>query len=212
MGTRSLTCVVLDGEYRVAQYGQDNGDYMSAGVNILSFLHSVDLGILKRKVSNLKFLTEHQCNQLEAESKKCMFGLTKEEIGQIYPQYYAFACHPTKENMKSYFAQPFVNIDPKLGWNVLRYIMTCAVTALPNMVTFAGESLHCEWAYVIDFDTNKFEVFKGLNQEKLTAKERFSKMEADGEYEPVKFVTSFDLNNLPAEDRLCKEISERVNN
>lgn len=38
MGTRNLTCVVLDGEYKVAQYGQWDGYPEGQGRTILEFL------------------------------------------------------------------------------------------------------------------------------------------------------------------------------
>ena len=38
MGTRFLTAVFADGQYRVAQYGQWDGYPEGAGVNILHFL------------------------------------------------------------------------------------------------------------------------------------------------------------------------------
>ena len=44
-----------------------------------------------------------------------------------------------------------------------------------NDLDFAQDSLFCEWAYVIDFDTNTFEVFKGFNRTPLTEGERFYK-------------------------------------
>ena len=38
MGTRNLTCVIKDGKYRVAQYGQWDGYPEGQGMNILNFL------------------------------------------------------------------------------------------------------------------------------------------------------------------------------
>ena len=38
MGTRHLICVVKDGEFKVAQYGQWDGYFSGQGQNILNFL------------------------------------------------------------------------------------------------------------------------------------------------------------------------------
>ena len=38
MGTRHLTCVVKDGDYKVAQYGQWDGYPSGQGIDILTFL------------------------------------------------------------------------------------------------------------------------------------------------------------------------------
>ena len=43
MGTRHLICVVSDGDYKVAQYGQWDGYPSGQGAAILEFLHKEDL-------------------------------------------------------------------------------------------------------------------------------------------------------------------------
>ena len=42
MGTRNLTCVVLDGEYKVAQYGQWDGYPEGQGATALRFLRKLN--------------------------------------------------------------------------------------------------------------------------------------------------------------------------
>ena len=74
-------------------------------------------------------------------------------------------------------------------------------------ITFAGESLMCEWAYVIDFDKRTFEVFKGFNKETLDPSERFASqptddyMPSDGiPYKQVKHAQTWSLDALPTKE------------
>ena len=65
MGTRHLIAVQLDGEYKVAQYGQWNGYPSCTGVDVLEFLRGVDIAAFKGKVSKCKFATYDQLAELE---------------------------------------------------------------------------------------------------------------------------------------------------
>jgi hypothetical protein len=62
----------------------------------------------------------------------------------------------------------------------------------------------------VDFDTNKFEIFEGYNQEPLKGDERFysDKPNKDGYY-PVKLVKSYVLTNLPTEEEFLKDFEEK---
>lgn len=64
--------------------------------------------------------------------------------------------------------------------------------------------MFCEYAYVIDFDKNTFEVYEGFNTTPLAETDRFYSKElyeyANTQYYPVKLKASFDLSNLPDTD------------
>ena len=67
----------------------------------------------------------------------------------------------------------------------------------------------CEWAYVIDFDTRMFEVFKGFNSAPVV-KGRFlsndAALEKSQGYEPVTLVRSYPLDALPTETAFLAEL------
>ena len=80
---------------------------------------------------------------------------------------------------------------------------------LKNAISFAADSLFCEFAYVIDFDKSTFEVFRGFNKDVLGSEERFSGLDLSedaNEYKQVKFIKSFSLNNLPTKEEFFERI------
>lgn len=77
------------------------------------------------------------------------------------------------------------------------------VVELIDTLAFAGDSLMCEFCYVIDFDSETFEVFEGFNKDKITEGRFVSGdpvLDKKGEYEPVKLAKSYSLNSLPTEE------------
>lgn len=82
---------------------------------------------------------------------------------------------------------------------------------LRNEIKFAGDSLFCEYAYVVDFDKNTFEIYRGFNKEPLPESERFySRKPVNEEYYPVKFVHSFNINELPTEKEFLEILDTDV--
>lgn len=67
---------------------------------------------------------------------------------------------------------------------------------------FIKESLSCEWGYIINLDTNKFEVYRGFqtenqdNRYKLTQNE-VDRLKKEYEYYNCKLIKEFDLKNVP---------------
>lgn len=61
-----------------------------------------------------------------------------------------------------------------MGAGIIEYLMESLPEAeLHNSIDFASDSLFCEYAYVIDFDKNTFEVCKGFAATPLDPSERF---------------------------------------
>lgn len=199
MGTRHLICVVSNGDYRIAQYGQWDGYPEGQGASILEFLKSPMAEQLKKNLKNCTWLTNTEYEKLWEE-----FGVD------------------TKQEMIDYDAyQDFCNKHPELSRDTGARILEIVAGAtgkikLQNSLNFSRDSLFCEWAYVIDFDKNTFEVYQGFNETPLDKSERFytagQKEDENGMY-PVKLFKSFDLSALPSEEEfleICEPIEDEM--
>lgn len=176
MGTRNLTCVVQDGEYKIAQYGQWDGYPSGQGLVALNFLQNVNLDEFREKIKQVKFLTTEDLKLLDDNTWK-----------DTHPQLSRDICA-----------------------HILQFVMD-DYTEFVNSVSFAGDSLFCEWAYVIDLDKNTFEVYNGFNQRPLDESERFYGIKPENRnYEPVKHIYTFDLLNLPTEEEFLEILNPAV--
>lgn len=176
MGTRYLTCVFINGDYKIANFGGHDGFPESAGAEIVDFLKRL--------------------NASKAAMRRFIRKLGKCEFEGLTPL--------TRKS------------EAPSGVAVLDYIMKAEpLIILENSISFAGNSLFCEWAYVIDMDKNRLEVFKGLNREPLSPSERFYgfDIEADDDdpmYQPCRLLTSFDISSLPDADEFVEKCYEKL--
>jgi len=177
MGTRHLIAVQVDGEYKVAQYGQWDGYPSSQGVSILAFLRNADLAKFSAKVRATRFLTEAELKAITGADWKRRFPHLSRDAG-------------------SAILHMVMNADDGI--------------ALKNDIDFAADSLFCEYAYVIDLDTKKLEVFRGFNTTGQEKGGRFSnlpfeqKHRGENQYYPVTKLCEFDLANLPSDADFLK--------
>lgn len=209
MGTRGLTAVILDGAHRIAQYGQWDHYPSGGGVKALEFCREWLTDKERRaafveNVRRCRFATP--ADKLEADAFASSIGVVngRFNLGQ---------------SRKWRLRYPLWNRDHGVG--ILRVIATGKVDAgelfdgstvvdvptgdivLRDSWTFAADSLFCEWAYVVDLDGNKLEVYKGFNHEPAVG--RFADLPPDsdgdrygsGPYTPVTLVATFDIDNLP---------------
>lgn len=195
MGTRNLTCVVKDKEYKVAQYGQWDGYPEGQGFNILNFLK----GEFDR--------------ELFEEKLKDVSWISKEEIENRWIEMGAQKGNPlVSMDISNNFAKKYPENSRDTGSNILRIIQNANYEIkLQNSIGFAADSLFCEWAYVIDLDKDTLEVYKGFNEEPLNEDERFFFLQTEeNEFYPITLVSTFDLNNLPYPDEFLEKIKEEI--
>lgn len=198
MGTRHLICVVLDSEYKVAQYGQWDGYPGGQGIDVLNFLHTRSLMAFKEKVKNTYWLTAEQVNE------------TWEACGKNPEQDWV------SMGIFNLHTKLFPNLSRDTGSKILDLILDNeGRLGLWNSLEFAKDSLFCEWCYVIDLDKNTLEIFKGFNNDPLDPSERFyfdgafetSRSDPETRYYPVRQVQEFDLDNLPSESVFLEILS-----
>lgn len=187
MGTRHLICAHIDGEYKLAQYGQWDGYPSGQGLSVLNFLRNANLEDFKRNLRTCSYITDDEWDKLWEDIG---VDVSKEKFVS------------TEVSNRFYNRNPQFNRD--MGADILNYItQSPSGIKLRNSIDFAKDSLFCEWAYVIDFDKGTFEVFQGFNERPLDNQERFYTEEepqksASGHiYHPVKLCAVFDLSSLP---------------
>lgn len=197
MGTRNLTCIYLDGEYKVAQYGQWDGYPEGQGLTCLEFLRSMDEEKFRKELMERQFAPD----------------------GYIQGVYAAYGAHDGMISVTNAdkLENRFPEFSRNTAANILNLIMEGKVGPyLQDEIRFAADSLFCEWAYVIDLDKRTFEVYEGFNQEPLTEDDRFFFLEeksykehrGEDQYHPVKLVKSWVFDELPTEEEFLNAFKE----
>jgi len=189
MGTRNLTCVWIDKKFRVAQYGQWDGYPSGVGADILSFLKSSNLEQLKKNVRNVRWAKKNEIEKAWESVGADKSGLVNldvsERFANLYPQW-----------------------SRDSGAKVLSMLHTKNLR-LKDSRSFGTDGLFCEWAYVIDLDAMKLEVYTGFNKQEGKDHGKFSKIKRDKkvckDYTPVVLVKSYSLTDLPTEENFIKE-------
>ena len=188
MGTRNLTIVHKNGEYKVAQYGQWDGYPSGQGIGVLGFLSSGKLESLRKNAMKCSFITDE-------EYKDLVKDYTNADADKFFGKYPQFS-RDTGSNILNLVA----DADDGLK--------------LRDDYSFAADSLFCEWAYVIDLDKNIFQIYKEFNQTPLEASERFFGMvceryanrKSSDVYHPVKLKKVFSLLDLPTIEEFLEEL------
>ena len=180
VGTRNLTAVYIDGQYKVAQYGRWDGYPEGQGITCLRFC---------------KTLRDKNAKEVFKEKVRCARWITDEEIELINKKI------ETKEitNWKRIYPQLSRDICSKILYLIMEKEKGIV---LANNIDFAANSVFCEWAWVIDLDNNTFEAYCGFNEENLTEKDRFYFLhDKSKDIYPIRLVAKWSLNKLPSEKR-----------
>lgn len=192
MGTRNLTAVKIDGEYKVAQYGQWDGYPSGQGLTCLHFL--------REQMNEEKF---------KSALRKCSY-LDTETMRQILRKYTNSEDGWMTLNEANAIKCDYPELSRDTGANILELIQAKDGIRLQSDLPFAADSVFCEWAWVIDFDERTFEGYKGFNKEPLTENDRFYFLKdyEDNGYHGVKLAAEFPLDDLPTDEEFLKAFNK----
>lgn len=174
MGTNHLTVAYINGEYKIAQYGQWDGYPEGQGIETLNFLRNeMDEAVFREKLVASVFIQQ-------------------QELDDLWKQY--------GEEGSAAMKRDHPGLHRDTGAKIFRLVQDApAGIKLKNSLAFAAEGLYCEWVWVIDLDSRTFECYKGGQEEPLDSGERFFFLEeeaGDG-YHPCKLVAKWSLDKLP---------------
>lgn len=208
MGTRNLTVVVLGGEYKVAQYGQWDGYPEGQGATVLGFLRSLTPAKKKNFIKKVKAIRE----------------ITPEEGKKTWVD---CGADPNSDLVSMDIADKHTKLYPQLSRDTGAKILDLIAEkdegiGLHNQLSFAADSLFCEFAYVIDLDKDTFEIYRGFNQSPLDKKERFADLEKivgkealkanmNEKYTPIRLLTKFNIKKLPTKKAFLSTCEKLLN-
>ena len=217
MGTRHLTIVKHEEEIKVAQYGQWDGYPDGAGIHILDFLSKVDLDHFKERLSLCEWTTDDtRKNQVEVVRKYTSAKPLSEDIRtdgylsmdeskmleELYPESHRDTGSLILELIADgYFMKRTFSALPTLSEEPAekKYELRPGKIYLDDSIIFADDRVFCEWAWVIDLDTNKLEVYTG----------QFNYDGSKGIFEdydnPVRLLATFDIDNLPVKTEFLSQ-------
>lgn len=195
MGTRGLVVVQLNNEYKVCQYGQWDFYPTGQGDDITKFLIKIrdanKMEAFKEAVSNCSFVDASYHEEVAKELNLNGSGWLNMEQAERYKAKY-----------------PELSRDT--GGKILDLIYENGGAKLESDLAFAGESLFCEWAYVVDLDNQVLEVYKGFNKTRLSEEDRFYNFKVEGNgYQPVRMVAWYKFEELNSD--VMTELAEALN-
>lgn len=182
MGTRHLTIVIQNNDYRVAQYGQWDGYPEGQGLVVLNFLKNCNLDDFKKQIDKCSFIEDENFykNAYEELDIKPVDGfITSEEADK--------------------FKRRYPQLSRDMGASILEFILTNDNVLLKNSIEFS-KSAYCEWAYLIDLDNDVLEVYLGGCVSPMKPTDRFFLEKKEKGDCPIQLIMSFDINSLPSEN------------
>ena len=157
MGTRHLTTVVKNGEYKVAQYGQWDGYPSGQGVTVCKFLQKeMDRAKFEKALSECRFISG---DERRSKWVECGADPNSDMVTM---------------DVSNRFKESFPELHRDTGAEILGLIQDARKRELENDLDFAYDGLMCEWVYVLNMDNDTLEIHKGFSKEPLEDGDRFN--------------------------------------
>lgn len=202
MGTRNSVHVIVNKQTKIAKYCQWDGYASVRGVETLEVLRSF--------LKPTKTKTFDERLQEMKQKVKGVIAISNEEVNKRWKECGADDEGYVTMEVSDKFKQNYAHLSRDMGGGeVLKLVVEGKINETNLDTEFVGDSLFCEWAYVVDLDKKTFEVYKGFNDKPLKKNERFYEFDKkDNEYHPVKLVKKYKLDDLPTKSKFLKEIEE----
>lgn len=182
MGTRAVTYVIEDGMTHIASYTYSDGYPDGYGLLLMNFLtNTKNVKLLRERMRNVKDVSK------ESDALK-----TNDFNDRWFDNY--IESHPEF----SYFGGMDF-FEDVIGSDYVTYRM------------FSGDPRGEDWTYVIDFDSNTFETYRGLSHTPPDKGERFYDGETVDEdrWYPPKLMCIFSLDDLPSNMEYIEKTEEK---
>ena len=159
METRHLIICKVDKKVKVAQYGQWDGYLTGQGLTIAEFIqenlnHEFLLESYKKKLRNIKFFNKKELDGLDELTDNLL------KAGIAYPP-----------QLSRDTGAEILNIIDNVRQNEFKLV---------NSIDFGDDDLFCEYSYVLDFDKEILEIYKGGPKKKnIFKKLKFSEVTTD---------------------------------
>lgn len=181
MGTRGLVGFVIDGEVKAA-YNHFDSYPSGKGIEVLRQLRGMldSVEATRQAARKLRLVTDD-------------IPPTDDEIHALLPN--------ADTGVSTGAVTEWYVLLRELQGNLLGYLQA---GVMEDGSAFAGDSLFCEWAYLIDLDAERFEVYRGF-QKARHDQGRFANLPPDDRdgpahtYWPIALVASWGFSHLPTD-------------
>ena len=180
MGTSAVMYVYEGGKRRFAVLSSFDGYPSYVGANILGFVcNRKNVQKLRASLDKLVLITPEDRAQYRERSNDWEYDYARSHPG------YTMAGDAE-------FLQTLISSEGSV-----------------HTINWSNDMRLSDWAYVIDLDSNTFEVYKGMNKIPLEENERFyDGLPPKNDIYPFKEVAIFDLDDLPSNDEFIDKIKE----